>query len=151
MSESQQQVEFFIQKVYAKDISFEAPDTFKALQATWNPETNVELHTNANNLEESTYEVDLSITLTARNEQQTAFIVEITQSGIFTINGLPENQLGHMLGSYCPNILFPYAREAITGLVARAGFPQLNLAPVNFDALYAQSVARQNEETATRH
>ena len=86
------------------------------------------------------YEVILSVTATVKNQNETAFLVEVKQAGIFTITGAPETQLAHLLGSFCPSLLFPYAREAITSEVVRGSFPQLVLAPVNFDAIYMQQL-----------
>jgi preprotein translocase subunit SecB len=92
------------------------------------------------------FEVVLSLTVTAKNGDETAFLCEVQQAGIFAINGLTEQQLAHSLGAYCPNILFPYAREAVGSLVGRGTFPQLNLAPVNFDALFAQYVNQRQTD-----
>jgi preprotein translocase subunit SecB len=85
-----------------------------------------------------------------KNQSETAFLVEVQQCGIFTLNGFSDQEMGHMLGSYCPNILFPYAREAISDLVNKGGFPPLLLAPVNFDALYAQHLAQQKAGGAAK-
>ncbi len=151
MSDQEQpKANFFIQKIYSKDLSFETPSAPDMFKLNWQPQANVELHTNANKIDDNTFEVDLSVTVTTKNQDKTAFIVEIKQAGIFTINGIPEQQMGHMLGSYCPSLLFPYAKEAITGLVAKGGFPLINISPVNFDALYAQNMAKQQAE-ATKH
>ena len=90
----------------------------------------------------------MSLTVTAKLGEETAFLAEVQQAGIFSISGLEENQMAHSVGSYCPNILFPYAREAIASLVSRGTFPQLNLAPVNFDALFSQYVQSRQEEAS---
>ncbi|WP_337235991.1 protein-export chaperone SecB, partial [Vibrio cholerae] len=87
-------------------------------------------------LAENVYEVILRVTVTATMDNETAFLCEVQQAGIFTVEGIEGTQLAHCLGAYCPNVLFPYARECITNLVSRGTFPQLNLAPVNFDALF---------------
>ena len=108
----------------------------------------VDLDTRSNKLTDDVYEVILSLTVTAKLGEETAFLAEVQQAGIFSITGLEENQMAHSVGSYCPNILFPYAREAIASLVSRGTFPQLNLAPVNFDALFAQYVQSRQEEAA---
>ena len=92
------------------------------------------------------HEVMLTVTVTAKVEEQTAYLVEVQQAGIFQVAGFEEGQIGHLLGSFCPNILFPYVREAISDLVARGGFPQMLLQPVNFDALYAQHMQQQQEQ-----
>lgn len=135
--------QFVIQKIYVKDVSFESPNTPGMFTQEWQPEVNLDLNTNANPLGEGVFEVVLSLTATAKNQNETAFLVEVQQCGIFTLNGFAEQEAGHMLGSFCPNILFPYAREAISELVSKGGFPPLLLAPVNFDALYAQHLAQQ--------
>ena len=109
----------------------------------------MDLSTKTQALENSTHEVELTVTVTVKVKETTAFLIEVKQAGIFTISGFPEEQLGPRLGSFCPNVLYPYAREAITSAVMKAGFPQLYLAPVNFDALYEQhrQQAESTEET----
>lgn len=132
------QIDFMIQKVFTVDASFEAPNAPEIFKNTWEPEANVDLNTDNKILEDGNHLVDLTITVTAKNKKDTAFVVEVKQSGIFSIKGAEENQLAQILGAYCPGTLFPYAREAIAGLISRGGFPQLTLAPINFDALFAQ-------------
>jgi len=145
--------QFAIQKIYIKDVSFESPNAPAMFTQEWQPEVNLDMNTNTQLLNEGVYEVVLSLTATVKNADQTAFLVEIQQAGIFTINGFAENEMGHMLGSFCPNILFPYAREAVSDLVTKGGYPPLILAPVNFDALYAQHMAQQQQagEAASTH
>lgn len=142
-TEAQQQ--FAIQKIYTKDISFESPNSPAIFAEQFQPQVSLELNTNGQGIAEDVYEVVLALTITVKQQDKTAYLVEIQQSGIFTIKGFSENELGHMLGSFCPNILFPYAREAVSDLATRGGFPQLLLAPVNFDALYAQHLAEQQK------
>lgn len=142
---NEQETQFMIQRVYVKDLSYEAPSTPAVFQQQWEPELGLDLNTSHTQLEPGVYEVVLSITATVSNQKATAFLVEIKQAGIFTIQGAPDNQLDHLLNSFCPNILFPYAREAITSQVAHGSFPQLVLAPINFDALYMQKMAEQNK------
>lgn len=134
---------FEIQRLYLKDLSFEAPNTPQTFTEEWKPEVELNLETRSNRIEEKLHEVVISITATVKTNKRTAFIVEIHFAGIFQISGLPDEQLRQMLGSFCPNILFPYAREVISDVVTRGGFPQLILAPVNFDALYAQHLENQ--------
>lgn len=138
--------QFQLQKIYLKDASFEAPNSPGIFSENWEPEVNVEISSAATVIVENVYEVVLSLTVTAKVGDKTAFLVEVHQAGGFTVAGLNENELGHMLGSYCPNIIYPYAREAVSDLVGKGGFPQLLLAPVNFDALYAQHLQQQAEE-----
>jgi preprotein translocase subunit SecB len=142
--------QFVIQKIYVKDVSFESPNTPALFTKEWQPEVNLDLNTNANPLGEGVYNVMLSLTTTVKNQSETAFLVEVQQCGIFTLNGFSDQEMGQMLGSYCPNILFPYAREAISDLVNKGGFPPLLLAPVNFDALYAQHLAQQKAGGAAK-
>lgn len=134
----QQGPEFAIQRVYVKDLSLESPSVPHIFLEEWDPELNMDLSTAANALGEGAHEVVLTVTVTVKVKDKTAFLVEVKQAGIFGLNGFPEDQMRPMLGSFCPNILYPYAREAVTDAVVRAGFPQLYLAPVNFDALYQQ-------------
>ncbi len=127
---------FQIQRIYIKDMSFESPNAPLIFQQTWQPEIKLDLDTTSNQLAESIYEVVLRVTVTASLGKENAFLCEVQQAGIFSITGIEGSQLAQCLGAYCPNILFPYARESITNLVSRGTFPQLNLAPVNFDALF---------------
>lgn len=151
MSEEQQAAEqpqgqFAIQKIYVKDISFEAPNSPQSFTEDWNPKSNLELNTNAQGIAEHAFEVVLSITLTVKNNDKTAYLVEVQQAGIFTIQGFGDSDLRGMLGSFCPNILFPYAREAISDIVTRGGFPQMLLSPINFDALYQKHLQQQAQQ-----
>lgn len=137
---------FNIQKIYTKDISFEAPNSPKVFTETWEPSNNLDLNTMANPIADKTYEVVVSLTVTAKQGDSTAYLIEVHQAGIFTIDGFSESDLHAMLGSFCPNILFPYAREAVSDIVTRGGFPQLLLAPINFDALYEQHLQQQGSK-----
>ncbi|MDH5178715.1 MAG: protein-export chaperone SecB [Gammaproteobacteria bacterium] len=141
---------FEIQKIYVKDISLEVPHTPDVFTRKWEPDINIQLNTQARALEAEAdlYEVVLSITVNAKNSNENAFLIELQQAGVFTIKGFNAQDLGTMLGSFSPNILFPYAREAISDLAVRGGFPQLLLAPVNFDALYAETLKQQAQKAA---
>lgn len=139
-------VEFAIQRVYTKDISFETPNSPNVFQAEWKPQIKVDLDTKAAKLGDNVHEVVLTLTVTATIDDKVAFLCEVHQAGIFTLNNMAPPQLAHAINAYCPNILFPYAREAVAGLVNRGSFPQLNLAPVNFDALFANYVKQQAEK-----
>lgn len=132
--------QFSIQKIYTKDLSFETPNTPAVFTAKWEPTVDFNLSTNVTTLEQNMFEVTLKVTITVKCGEMTAYLVEVNQAGIFALGGFNDQEMGPMMGSFCPNILFPYAREAISDLVTRGGFPQLLLAPVNFDALYAQHV-----------
>lgn len=136
----QKQPEFGIQRIYIRDLSFEAPKSPKIFLQEWQPELNIDLHTKTEKLEQDLHEVVLTVTVTVKMKDEVAFLVEVKQAGIFAIKDFPEDQLKPMLGSFCPNILYPYARQVITETVVNGGFPQLYLAPVNFDALYNQQL-----------
>jgi len=139
-------VEFAIQRIYTKDISFETPNSPQVFQQEWKPEVKVDLDTTSNKLADNVFEVVLTLTVTAKVADKTAFLCEVHQGGIFTLGNMPEPQLAHAVNAYCPNILFPYARETVSNLVNRGSFPQINLAPVNFDALFANYVQQQAEQ-----
>ena len=139
------QREFSIQKIYAKDVSFETPNSPEIFREQWQPEINLQLSNEARKLDEAIHEIVLSITLTAKLGDKTAYLVEVQTAGIFFMKGYDNQELGAMVGAFCPNILFPYARETISELVSKGGFPQLLLAPVNFEAIYAQSQQEQTE------
>jgi len=148
--------QFSIQKVYVRDISFETPNTPQIFQEKWEPETNMQLGNKATVLAEGVHEVTLSVTVTAKLGDKTAYLAEVQQCGIFNVSGYDQNELPPIMGSLCPNILFPFAREAISDLVTRGGFPQLLLSPVNFDALFAEYASQQQkqqsgEEGAVQH
>lgn len=140
MAEETNNVEkqFSIQKIYTKDISFETPNSPKIFIDKWEPSVDFNLGTHIEPLENALFEVALTVTITVKSDETTAYLVEVNQAGIFSLSGFSDQEMGHMMGSFCPNILFPYAREAVSDLVTKGGFPQLLLAPVNFDALYAQ-------------
>lgn len=137
--------QFAIQKIYTKDISFETPNSPKTFTQKWEPALDLNLGTHVEPLENSMFEVALNITVTVKLGETTAYLVEITQAGIFTVAGFSDQEMGPMMGSFCPNILFPYAREVISDLVSKGGFPQLILAPVNFDALYMQHLQQEQQ------
>ena len=139
----QEQPQFALQRIYIKDLSFEAPMGYAAFQKQWNPKVQLDLNTTSNAIDEGNYEVQLTLTITAKQEDDTAFLVEVQQAGIFACSGFAPQQLHQVLNMMCPNILFPYAREAVDSLVTRGSFPALMIAPVNFEALYQQALAQQ--------
>ncbi|WP_295584339.1 protein-export chaperone SecB [uncultured Lamprocystis sp.] len=130
--------QFAVQRIYTKDLSFESPNAPEIFRGEWKPQNELNLNTKVNRLSDQAYEVVLSVTVTAKVGDKTAFIVEVQQAGIFTMAGFTEQELGPMLGAYCPNLLFPYARETVSDLVTKGSFPQLVLQHVSFDALFAQ-------------
>lgn len=146
-----QQAQFALQRIYVKDISFESPKSPFLFKEQWTPEVKLDLNTTNTSLEEKDlYEVVLTLTVTIKSGEETAFVAEVQQGGIFLMSNLPEENMKHTLGAFCPNILFPYAREAIDSLVTRGSFPAIMLAPVNFDALYEQARQQaEQQETAT--
>lgn len=144
-SENQQptQGRFIIQKIYVKDLSFETPNSPHIFMEKWEPEVGLQIANNGVVLGENVHEVVLSLTVTAKLGDKVAYLAEVQQAGIFNAEGFSDHDLAGIVGSYCPNILFPFAREVVSDLVTKGGFPQLLLAPVNFDALYAQHLQQQ--------
>nr|VFK42165.1 MAG: preprotein translocase subunit SecB [Candidatus Kentron sp. TC]VFK42700.1 MAG: protein translocase subunit secB [Candidatus Kentron sp. TC] len=145
--------QFAIHRIYTKDISFETPNSPGIFRVDWQPNLDIQLFTDASRLDTDLYEVIVRITVTVKIKDKTAFLAEVNQAGIFGIGEPREDRLKQLLGSFCPNILFPYAREAISDLVNRGGFPQLLLAPVNFDAMYAkhlQEIQDDNRSTNSK-
>ena len=141
--EGQPQVHFGLQRLYLKDLSFEAPLGVEAFTKEWKPAVNQEMGTAINKLDDNNYECELTITVTVKLEEKTAFLVEVQQAGVFNIVGLPTADLPLALEIACPNILLPFAREAVSDLVGKAGFPQLLLTPINFEGLYQQKLQHQ--------
>ncbi|MBL4607297.1 MAG: protein-export chaperone SecB [Pseudomonadales bacterium] len=140
---------FALQRIYVKDLSFESPNAPQCFRDEWKPEIKMDLNTENSQTDEKTVEVTLHITITVKNKDKVAFLVEVQQAGLFLAEGFLPQQLQSLLGSYCPNILFPYARETVSDVVNRGSYPQLLLAPVNFDALFAEALKRRSEEAQT--
>jgi preprotein translocase subunit SecB len=128
-----------LQAVYLKDCSYEAP-TGPRVEGNWNPQINLDLHTAVTPITPDLREVVLTVTVSAKQNAQTLFLVEVKQAGAFLMRNLPDEDAKRALGSVCPSVLFPYARAAVSHLVSQGGFPQFLLPPVNFDALYARSL-----------
>ncbi|MEK6731166.1 MAG: protein-export chaperone SecB [Pseudomonadota bacterium] len=137
-TETTRQQELQIQRIYTKDISFEVPGSPEVFRQNWQPEVSIDLSVNNTKLDEQLYECVLALTVSAKMKEKTIFLAEVEQAGLFLLDGFDKEQLEHILGAFCPNILFPYVREVVSDLVIRGSFPQLNLAPVNFEALYMQ-------------
>lgn len=139
-----------IQRIYVKDVSFEAPNLPHIFQQEWKPKLGFDLSTETTQVGDNLYEVVLNISVetTLEDSGDVAFICEVKQAGVFTISGLEDVQMAHCLTSQCPNMLFPYARELVSNLVNRGTFPALNLSPVNFDALFVEYMNRQQAENA---
>ena len=132
------QPQFMIQRLYVKDLSFEIPNAPEVFTKEVQPEINMDLNIQTNKLADEVYEVVLKITVTAKGEGKVLFLVEIEQAGIFMAQNFPEDQVDGMLNIFCPQMLYPYARETITSMTTKGGFPPLYLQPVNFEALYMQ-------------
>lgn len=145
--------QFTMQRIYIKDLSFESPATPEIFKKQWQPKVNVELNTKSEAIDQDgNFEVVLSITITARVDDATAFLIEVQQAGIFYIKGFDAEETRRILGTAAPNVLFPYARETIDSLCVKGAFPAIMLAPVNFDAVYQQALAQsaaQGGVTAT--
>jgi preprotein translocase subunit SecB len=141
--------QFSLQRIYVRDLSFEAPKSPAIFRQEWTPSVGLDLNTRQKQLEGDFFEVVLTLSVEVKNGEEIAFIAEVQQAGIFLIKGLDAASMSHTLGAFCPNILFPYARETIDSLVVRGSFPALMLAPVNFDALYAQELQRMQEAGET--
>ncbi len=142
---SDQQPVFSIEKLYVKDLSLEVPGAPAIFLEREAPEIEIQLQTNANRIDEGMFESTLTVTITAKREATTYFLIEASQAGIFQIRNIPEADVGPILGVACPNILFPYAREVISEAAIRAGFPPVILAPVNFEALFQQRMMEQQQ------
>ncbi len=148
MSEDQQQPverQFLLRSVYVKDLSFESPNVPEIFRQEWKPESSLQLDIKVAQLAEDTHEIVLTVTVSAKIGEQTAYLIEVQQAGIVSVAGFQPQEVGPLFYVYCPSILFPYARQAVTDLVAKGGFPHLVLQHVNFDSIYAQKMAEQSE------
>lgn len=145
MSDENLQPQLGLERIYVKDLSFEVPSA-EVFTREWQPELDINLSTTTNELDEDHKEIVLTVNVTANNGGSVAFVAEVQQAGIFLLKNIPEADLPHLLNAYCPNILFPYAREVISDVITRGSFPQLLLAPVNFEQAYLQS--QQADEQA---
>jgi preprotein translocase subunit SecB len=150
----QQQARFAIQKIYTQDVSFEAPNTPEIFKQEWRPKLDLQLGNEYKRIDEDNHQVVLTVTVTAKVGDDVAFLVEVKQAGIFTLTGYSNEEMGPLLGSYCPNTLFPFVREVVSDLVLKGGFPQLVLSPVNFDAMYMhqkEQAQKQAQEAQAKH
>ena len=139
---------FEILRIYNKDISLETPNAPEIFRNEWKPEVKLDLDTRSKAVDNGVYEVVLRLTVTAKLEDKVAFLCEVNQAGLFQISNFPEQALDHMLNAFIPNILYPYARENISSLVVKASFPPLNLAPINFEAIYIQKKQQEQQAVA---
>jgi len=131
-----------IEKIYVKDLSLENPGAPQSFQMTEAPQIEIGLRTRAEQVAPDVYECVLTLTVTARANDKTVFLIEAAQAGLFAIRGVPAEQLQPVLAMHCPAVLFPYARETVADATMRAGFPPVHLAPINFEALYQQQLAQ---------
>jgi len=138
--------QFSIQRIYLKDLSFETPQGAAAFQKQWKPKVNQDLNSKTNKIDEGIYEVSLRVTITMADGDDTIYLVEAEQAGLFTIQGFNEDQLPQVLNTTCPSILFPYLRETLDNVITRGSFPALMLPPINFDALFASAVQQAAAE-----
>jgi preprotein translocase subunit SecB len=138
------QQQLMLQKIYVKDLSFESPKAPMVFTTNVTPQTQLNVRSSAQEIAPDTQEVTLTITVEAKDKDTTLFLAEVSQSGIFVIQGYSADERSILLGSFCPNTLYPFARETIAEVVTKGGFPQLLLQPLNFDAIYAQAVQERN-------
>ena len=150
MNEPQQQPTFGIEKIYVKDLSLEIPHAPEVFLSGEQPQVDVQLHNEGGKIGEGLYQVVLTVTVTAKAGDKTMFLVEVAQAGIFQLRNVPESDLEPLLATACPNILFPYVREAVSDVINRAGFPPVYLAPVNFEAIYLQRLQQAQEQGAPK-
>ena len=146
----QQQPIFGIEKIYVKDLSLEIPHAPDVFLAAEQPQVDVQLHNEGAAIGEGMYQVVLTVTVTAKVGEKTIFLVEAAQAGIFQIRNVPDTDLEPLIATACPNIIFPYARETVSDVINRAGFPPVYLAPVNFEAIYLQRLQQAQEQAAPK-
>lgn len=135
---------FEIKRIYIKDASFEAPNTPNIFHKKWDPIIKFNLNITSNKLKSNIFETVLQVRVIVKNEENLFFLCDVHQAGVFLISYFNEKELKHCLGSYCPNILFPYARTCISSLVSYGSFPQLNLTPINFDNIFYKNLKSEN-------
>ena len=150
--EAADKAQFAIQRVYLKDLSFETPQGAAAFQKQWKPKINQDLNTKTNKIDEGIFEVSLRVTITMADGEDTIYLVEAEQAGLFTIDGFTDEQMPQVLNTTCPSILFPYLRATLDDVITKGSFPALMLPPINFDALFASAVqqaaqAKTDEDT----
>jgi preprotein translocase subunit SecB len=139
-----------ITKIYVKDFSFESPQSPGVFRTNeWSPKTSLNLRSTHTPVDGDFHEVVLTISVEAKDGDKTVFLVELHQAGLFEVTGHTPDEAGMLFGSFCPNILFPYARESISTMIQKGGFPEFVLQPINFDALYMQSMQQQQEQAAS--
>ncbi|MBS0194546.1 MAG: protein-export chaperone SecB [Proteobacteria bacterium] len=138
--------QFMVHKLYLKNVSYEAPGVPAAFQEQAMPQLQLNLNQKVGRMEADMYEVSLTITLTCTINEKTAYLAEVEQAGIFGLSGFDDASLDMMLGSHCPNVLFPYARQVVSDLISNGGFPPFLLQPINFDAVYAEQLRQRMQQ-----
>jgi preprotein translocase subunit SecB len=139
---------FAVQRIYLKDLSFETPMGAVAFQKQWQPKVNQDLNTQSTKIADDVYEVALRLTITVTDGEETIYLIEVQQAGLFTIKGLEPQQLTHVINTTCPSMLFPYAREVIDNTLTKGSLPALMLPPINFDALFASAMQQAEAKAA---
>ena len=145
-NEAGDQENFVLQRIYIKDLSYEAPGVPETFTREWQPKMSVQINSNHTKLDDANYEVVITVTVSTEDDAGAIYVIEIQQAGLFLDTGMEGERLEKVLGAFCPSVLFPYAREAVSDIITRGGFPQMLLAPVNFDALFAETQRRKQEQ-----
>ena len=145
-SADNQNKQLVLQKIYIKDFSFESPRAPEIFKADMSPQTELNIRSSSKEVGENAQEVSLTLTVEAKENDKALFLVELEQAGVFIMQGYTEEERQMLVGSYCPNALYPFAREAVSDVVTRGGFPQLLSQPINFDALYAKAMQEQSQK-----
>jgi len=138
--------QFTVEKIYVKDVSFEAPNAPHVFNETGQPQLNMNLNQKVGRLDGELFEVVLGVTLTCTLNEKTVYLAEVAQAGIFGLSGFDDRTLDMMLGTYCPNVLFPYVRQAVSDLITNGGFPPFYMQPINFEALYAEGLRQRAQQ-----
>lgn len=141
-----QQAQFSVEKIFVKNVSFEAPNAPHIFNEPGQPQLNMDLNQKVARIADNVFEVALAVTLTCRLNDKTVYLAEVEQAGVFGLAGFDDRTLDMMLGTYCPNVLFPYVRQAVSDLILAGGFPPFYLQPINFEALYAEGLRRRAEQ-----
>lgn len=147
-TETPAEPKFAVQRMYLKDLSFETPQGAAGFQKQWQPKVNQDLNTKTSKIEEGVFEVALRLTITVSDGEDTIYLIEAEQAGLFTATGFSEQQLTQVLNTTCPAMLFPYVREVIDNVLVKGSFPPLMIPPINFDALFASAVQQAQAKAA---
>ena len=146
---AEQQPQFRVERIYVKDVSFEAPHSPALFVEKWQPDVHLDIQMDHNALDEATQEVVLHLTLTVKKDDQAVIMVEVKQAGIFTVENFPAAQAKPIIGVHCPTILYPYAQQLCAQLVQQGGYPPLYLSPINFEAMYQQKQQADADAAST--